>query len=477
MRKTALINDCSHYHVGCQLVAAELRRHLAAAGLTESPSNTADLVLVNGEGSLHHNSPHVSRIEQAIADTPNSAPIVLVNASWQAQMRPLNAIEFAIARESLSATEMIKDRVAAEVLTIPDISLCCHHQPPYTGGGGLIVIDSVDQRVSQWLEEIALTHKGRFIKLCQWNKSPEALIDLLATADAVITGRFHGVVFAMLAGAPFIAAPSNTWKTRSMLQDLNLREHFHTTAQSTATAYAAGQLATFDRSKLPPIRAAWKAAFERIATTTKTKHRKPEITPQEHRRQRHAQTVGTAVKTVVLVGNGPSIQNSRLGQVIDAHDEVIRFNAFQLSGFETDLGTKTTLWSTFGKGTLPADSAPPRRVICVHENAKPSGNPIETIIIPHVFYERMRTEIRAISKHKNADKINPTSGFLVIRWLLENGCPRLNLAGFDHFSKERSGQHHYWSPKSFGSPADHDGTAEAELLFPFIKARKIAYLT
>lgn len=49
---------------------------------------------------------------------------------------------------------------------------------------------------------------------------------------------------------------------------------------------------------------------------------------------------------IVLIGNGASLLNQNLGKIIDTQfDEVVRFNNFQIKGFEKDVGTKTTIWA------------------------------------------------------------------------------------------------------------------------------------
>jgi len=49
--------------------------------------------------------------------------------------------------------------------------------------------------------------------------------------------------------------------------------------------------------------------------------------------------------TVALVGNGPSIQTSAAGPIIDAQDVVIRFNNTGVNdSYDEDLGQKTTIW-------------------------------------------------------------------------------------------------------------------------------------
>ena len=50
--------------------------------------------------------------------------------------------------------------------------------------------------------------------------------------------------------------------------------------------------------------------------------------------------------SVVLIGNGSSVLNQRLGKVIDTFDLVVRFNHYNLNGFEEWVGTKTDFWFT-----------------------------------------------------------------------------------------------------------------------------------
>ena len=51
-------------------------------------------------------------------------------------------------------------------------------------------------------------------------------------------------------------------------------------------------------------------------------------------------------KTVAVVGNGPQEIGKGKGKEIDSHDIVIRFNNFNLSGFEDDYGSKTDIWAS-----------------------------------------------------------------------------------------------------------------------------------
>lgn len=48
---------------------------------------------------------------------------------------------------------------------------------------------------------------------------------------------------------------------------------------------------------------------------------------------------------IIIVGNGPSLLEKSLGDVIDSYPNVVRFNKFQIEGYQKQVGTKTTIWS------------------------------------------------------------------------------------------------------------------------------------
>lgn len=172
-------------------------------------------------------------------------------------------------------------------------------------------------------------------------------------------------------------------------------------------------------------------------------------------------------ESVVMVGNGPGVLGSGLGDRIDQFGQVVRFNHFKTNWFEKDVGVKTTLWSTFGKGTVIDECEKnPGRIIYIHgDNGDPAMPWDEIWRIPLPFYERMKARVREVSERdgERLEKTIASSGLLVAAWLLETveiGQP-LHLAGFDNFKKERSSRHHYWNEKAFGRPVEHDGDAEA----------------
>lgn len=57
-------------------------------------------------------------------------------------------------------------------------------------------------------------------------------------------------------------------------------------------------------------------------------------------------------QSIAVVGNGPSDLGRGLGNEIDAHDVVVRFNNYRIDGFERDYGSRADVWVKCGAGDL-----------------------------------------------------------------------------------------------------------------------------
>ena len=189
--------------------------------------------------------------------------------------------------------------------------------------------------------------------------------------------------------------------------------------------------------------------------------------------------------TVAVVGNGPSALRSSYGAIIDAHTHVVRFNNYKVAGYESQVGTRTSLWSSVGiaRSRLDPASKPCHSLLIDGETAKheeAEAMPCERL--PRWFYNQVRRELQERSAWKSGfeperEKLLATSGLLVVAWLLRvKNVKRLTLTGFDHFSKTHSSQHHYWVPSAFKKPSEHDGDAEAAMFADLLAAGRITYL-
>jgi hypothetical protein len=184
-------------------------------------------------------------------------------------------------------------------------------------------------------------------------------------------------------------------------------------------------------------------------------------------------------QSYILVGNGPSLSTKELGKTIDQYDEVIRFNKYKIEGFESHVGSKTTIYSTFGKDELPADeNQRPSKIIFIHgDNGVPSYQPEYMMRIPLSFYHQLRHQLQEETVlQDDVNRLIPSSGILVMSYLLETFLNNITITGFDFFCKRIDSRHHYWTQKSFKRPKEHDGGWEYKKMLQYKKQGKINVL-
>ncbi|WP_319824231.1 polysaccharide pyruvyl transferase family protein [Thalassovita sp.] len=278
-----VMNDTStRYHHGCARVMRLLSQGLEAAGLmiiARSPARhdwendpdflqavqQADLIVINGEGTLHHGKPAGEALLR-IATHParGNTPVALVNALYQDNPPEWGALlaQFSLlsARDSQSATSMARAS-HQQVRWLPDLSLSAPAETPAHQRKGLIVGDSVRLDKRRDLARLASQTPGaRFIptktlRHAVWHlpligpflrgvlfrlynavfplHAPEFLMPMtegaylaeIAAAQLHITGRFHAVCLSMLTETPFLALTSNASKIEQLLRDAGLDGH------------------------------------------------------------------------------------------------------------------------------------------------------------------------------------------------------------------------------------------------------------
>ena len=196
-------------HFGCALVMETYREQLERVGIEEAKTpEDADLVIVNGEGSLHHGH------RRDLLTWPARYPSVFVNAVYQANAPAPEMGEFLYraARESMSASYMRGQGYECDV--VPDVILtnrrlnAVEYDPSLADGIGLT--DNVlDGRAgsSAW-------------------EGPAAYLDWLSRWEGVVCGRFHAAIACAVIGVPFSTWDSNTWKIRGLMRDIGILQ-FH----------------------------------------------------------------------------------------------------------------------------------------------------------------------------------------------------------------------------------------------------------
>lgn len=233
-------------HFGCQLVGQTFREQFARAGvelLASLPTNLesapgwrrcldeADLVVINGEGSIHH-----GRFQNLI-DLAGDYPCALVNCVYQDNPANPNLQKFKwiSARESMSATALQEH--CAKVELVPDVlfasSFLRSFVPLASGLKDFGYTDCAEKLVKR-LGPIRLCYRPGFSPK---TKVVGDYLNFLASHKRMAIGRFHAVICCSVMGIPFSSWDSNTWKTEGLMSDMGVPQlHFASRDEALANA-------------------------------------------------------------------------------------------------------------------------------------------------------------------------------------------------------------------------------------------------
>ncbi|WP_037954917.1 polysaccharide pyruvyl transferase family protein [Sulfitobacter sp. NAS-14.1] len=273
-------------HIGCNFVMGAIRTLLARHGLDDvrywpahaDPRNdpnfhtalaTAKLVVINGEGTIHHNRP-AGKVLLAAGQHARSrgVPVALINTGWEANspelVATLNTFDLVAARDSHSASQMRSN--GTNVRVVPDLSLALAQKPAVTDTHhrvGIAVTDNVDRLKALELEHLRrdcdgeslaishaapgirgwarflrdgislredLSHPARLTGLLRMrhrlsqrgDPDSDSFTAILSGLELLVSGRFHACTLALAGMTPVIAQSSNTGKIAALFQDAGL---------------------------------------------------------------------------------------------------------------------------------------------------------------------------------------------------------------------------------------------------------------
>ncbi|UWU16826.1 polysaccharide pyruvyl transferase family protein (plasmid) [Rhizobium sullae] len=327
MKTAVLINDTStKSHIGCRIVVAQILRLAAKAGIKVVATCSvhvdwrgqgaildamkgADLVIVNGEGTLHHATPQALALAEVASYCRSlGIPSVLINSVYEQNNEQIaeHCSHFAMRffREPNSA--MNAQAAGLECAVVPDLTLSSDFLEPYKGAlriGNIIVTDNanrefgrptlahaIGQRGIQFMRMDVSDTKNRFVpsdleplvavlpegerrttqrvsvmtlvarsafrphmfarmrmkKQLDHPLSAEDLLQAISGARAVVAGRFHAACLSLVAGTPFVAMPSNTAKTQGMLRAAGLEKFYVQTPKEAFERISTWEQADFD---------------------------------------------------------------------------------------------------------------------------------------------------------------------------------------------------------------------------------------
>jgi exopolysaccharide biosynthesis predicted pyruvyltransferase EpsI len=266
-----LLNDTSDQdHPGCRLVVKNThglcRRHglhitssvphdtVITRDLLDGRLDAVDIVMLNGEGTMHDDARKAEELLDAVARTKRlGKKAVLYNTLWQNNRRLnqyLDCFDLIFARESYSARQI--QEAGFDCSVVPDMvfatsadNIPARRQvsDPVT-----LVLDSVKKDICVDLARFAAKNRYQFMPMHKKNyilikkhfilnwtvrhrkllgtcQSDIDFINKIAECDRLISGRFHGLCLGILLKKQVVAVSSNTHKIEGLFYDAGIPEH------------------------------------------------------------------------------------------------------------------------------------------------------------------------------------------------------------------------------------------------------------
>mmetsp|Transcript_34544 Transcript_34544/g.90401 ORF Transcript_34544/g.90401 Transcript_34544/m.90401 type:complete len:242 (-) Transcript_34544:278-1003(-) len=192
-------------------------------------------------------------------------------------------------------------------------------------------------------------------------------------------------------------------------------------------------------------------------------------------------------KGVCIVGNGRSVLSQSAGSVVDRFDTVLRFNDFQIPGYEEHVGSKTSVWvvsdwtiikllNKYPDRSLPVLCAIPFRFMGKPYYAARRGE-VEKELTPaqrkRVTFISLETARNLIGGRNFGDRW-PSSGLLTIMHMLEaQSHEHVFVHGFDFF-KEIDGKIHYMEDTH---TANHHAAEEERICLELMQQGQLRFVS
>lgn len=281
MKKAVLLNDTSYEnHHGCNIVVKNITINLRKRGINLIATNpigrnwkksksflnalsNSDLIILNGEGTIHHDSDYAYSLLEIVEYTDK--PCFLINCTYENNSEKfaklVSKFKKIYVRESFSKLELEKFNITSYV--VPDMTF-------YNLSGEfdlsdikkIYITDSHDIKKSEKLYQLSkkfeivflpiispfikfsniknffkrikykiFSNLGEIIKLrYKYNrfklvKDENELLNCLNNCELLISARFHAICLALHFNTPFIAMSSNTFKIEALLKDIDINSN------------------------------------------------------------------------------------------------------------------------------------------------------------------------------------------------------------------------------------------------------------
>jgi len=223
-KKILFVGNHSSFHCGGEAVSNYLRKEIGTIGDVVEEGDDYDLLIVNGEGSMHHERPTFRKKMAVIAKCLESGrDAFLVNSVWQANSKEhdhlLKKIKRIVVREQMSRDDLkevhgIDSQVRLDVSFWADIDEAAPARKEH--GDKAVVGDFYSDEFMNFVRYTGGPFR-RYSFVSMEKISWSSFVKELRTASLFVTGRQHGVFAACRAGTPFVALKGNTHKIEGMV--------------------------------------------------------------------------------------------------------------------------------------------------------------------------------------------------------------------------------------------------------------------
>ncbi|QRM56240.1 polysaccharide pyruvyl transferase family protein [Sinorhizobium sp. BG8] len=221
--RVRILGNHSRYHCGSEAVYQSLCHVAQSKNWTVVKAyEPYDVLVVNGEGSMHHSGPFFQRKMKVLEKAVNAGvPAFLVNSVWQDNentyddvLRRLSGI---YVRESLSRDDLL-NRHGVESRVVIDASYFMPLDRSKSGNlppTGPAITDFYWRESDAFQNSPEILFGARYVPMkgVSWSKT----VASLRSADFLVTGRHHAVYAACVAKRPFAASEGNTHKIKGLI--------------------------------------------------------------------------------------------------------------------------------------------------------------------------------------------------------------------------------------------------------------------
>jgi polysaccharide pyruvyl transferase WcaK-like protein len=226
--KVVVLNNTSRYHKGCEKVMEYLHKDLRKCGheiITSVMGNKdvltdafpyieqADAVIVNGEGTMHHDRPVPHQLLNTIRNAKKMGKkTALVNTVWQSmtlddEMKDVLRDTYISTREVMSQRELARDDIKSDVhLDLSYFNDVPERMAPHRE----LVVGKLFAQADYRPREVP------YIDI--FKQDWDTIVNVLRSTDWFITGRHHEMYAACKARCPFATLDGNTHKNTGLME-------------------------------------------------------------------------------------------------------------------------------------------------------------------------------------------------------------------------------------------------------------------